>query len=566
VTPERQPEWVSDALVDLIVEAGIEHVAFNPGATFRGIHDSLANREGAPEIVLCTHEEIAVSLAHGYAKAAGRPMAVLVHDVVGLQHASMAIFNAWCDRVPILVLGGTGPTSTAKRRPWIDWIHNALVQGQQVRDYVKWDDQPQDAASIPMSFARAWRTAEAAPQGPVYLCLDCDVQEEPFTGPPWPPLADFASPSPPAPGADDVELIAGWLRASRLPLLVSDYAGNTSEGFHALVELAELAHAPVVDRGARLCFPSRHELNVTGLEEELLAEADAVIGIDVEDLAGFLGGRRPDRVADVTLRNLKQRGWSHDYEALPAADAVVTAAAEPTLRALVEALRAQPVPEDVLRVRRDLVGDRAVRARDDLWSAARSATAEGAVPHERVAAELWPLLDGEPFVLTMGRPRAPERRLWRFDRPRQHLGWHGGGGQGYGPGASIGAALALGDKALCIDLQPDGDLLYATGALWTAAHHRAPLLMVMLNNRQYGNTIEHSRLMAEARGRPLANAGVGHELRDPEVDFAALAQSFGVWSAGPITVPEDIGAAVAEAIAVVKSGRPALVEVITPGK
>jgi benzoylformate decarboxylase/acetolactate synthase-1/2/3 large subunit len=167
----------SDLVVDLLRAVGITHVALNPGATFRGLHDSLVNHgKGDPELILTLHEEIAVALAHGYAKARGAPMAAAVHDIVGLQHASMAIFNAFCDRAPILVLGATGPMDAARRRPWIDWIHTALVQGTQVRDYVKLDDQPASVAAIPEALLRCWRLARTEPQGPVYLCLDAGLQ------------------------------------------------------------------------------------------------------------------------------------------------------------------------------------------------------------------------------------------------------------------------------------------------------------------------------------------------------------------------------------------------------
>ena len=135
-----------------------------------------------------------MALAHGYAKARGAPMAAIVHDIVGLQHASMAIFNAFCDRAPVLVLGATGPMDATHRRPWIDWIHTALVQGTQVRDYVKLDDQPASVAALPEAFLRAWRVARTEPMGPVYLCLDAGLQEEALDRPPALPDPRASSP------------------------------------------------------------------------------------------------------------------------------------------------------------------------------------------------------------------------------------------------------------------------------------------------------------------------------------------------------------------------------------
>jgi len=162
----------SDLVVDLLKILGIEYVALNPGSSFRGIHDSLVNYESGrtpnPEMVLCCHEEIAVAVAHGYAKATGKIMPAIVHNVVGLQHASMAIYNAWCDHTPVMVMGGTGPMNTSKRRPWIDWIHTAQVQGNLVRDFVKWDDQPVGVEAFPSSMMRGYRIAMSDPGGPVW--------------------------------------------------------------------------------------------------------------------------------------------------------------------------------------------------------------------------------------------------------------------------------------------------------------------------------------------------------------------------------------------------------------
>ena len=221
----------SDLVVDLLRAVGIEHVALNPGATFRGLHDSLVNYgDRTPEHLLTTHEEIAVALAHGYAKAKGRPMAAVVHDIVGLQHASMAIFNAFCDRAPILVLGGGGPMDATRRRPWIDWIHTALVQGNQVRDYVKLDDQPASVSAIPEAILRAWRVARTEPQGPVYVCLDAALQEQPLDRPiPLPDAARFEPPAPPHADPRALEEAAQKLVDARAPVIVVEALGRRPE-------------------------------------------------------------------------------------------------------------------------------------------------------------------------------------------------------------------------------------------------------------------------------------------------------------------------------------------------
>jgi thiamine pyrophosphate-dependent acetolactate synthase large subunit-like protein len=555
----------SDLVVSLLEEAGVEYVAFNPGASFRGIHDSLVHTTGAPGIVLCLNEAVAVAVAHGYAKAAGRPMAVLLHDVVGLQNGSMAVYNAWCDRAPVLLVGGTGPMSKVERRPWIDWIHTALVQGEQVRDYVKWDDQPVDLASLPESFARAGLTAQAAPPGPVYLCIDAGLQEEAL--PPRgarTPLDAYAVPTSPVPAPAELGWLAAQLADATLPVLLTDYAGATQAGFAALRELAELLHAPVVDYGARFSFPTQHELAFAGLEDAL-ADADLLVAFDVEDLAGRLRDLPGARVVNVSPAHLRLRSWAHDYQQLAPVERHLSGSCETSLPALVDACRGHGPDAARLEERRRLLAGMRERRGEHWREHAAAAEAEDAIPPARLALELGRLLEGDRWTLVHGSLGGWERRLWPFERFGQHLGWHGGGGLGYGLGASIGAALALPPDVLALNVQPDGDLLYTPSALWTAARYRVPLLTVVHNNRQYQNTVEHAARIAAERGRGAAARYEGAGLRDPDVDFAALARSFGVWASGPVTNTDELESALTDARAVVASGRPALVDVLTTG-
>src|SRR5680860_91023 len=258
------PMYGSDVVVAMLQEMDIEYAAFNPGASFRGLHDSLVHyeRDSGIEIIQCCHEEISVALAHGYAKAAGKPMAAILHDVVGLQHASMAIFNAWCDRVPILLLGGTGPMDAARRRPTIDWVHSALVQGNQIRDYVKWDDQPYSVASVPTSLLLGYRTAVTPPQGPVCVCFDVDIQEDEVEERiALLNLDAYALPSSPAPEPGALESTARELCDAKFTLVVSDYVGRDSAAVDSLRTLAEMLSMPVVDAGQwhrSIIFPNTH--------------------------------------------------------------------------------------------------------------------------------------------------------------------------------------------------------------------------------------------------------------------------------------------------------------------
>lgn len=579
-------EYGSDVAVDVLAELGVEYAAFNPGASFRGLHDSLVNH--SPDrvgIIECTHEEISVAIAHGYAKAAGKPMACVVHDVVGLQHAAMAVFNAWCDRVPVLVLGATGPTDASRRRPWIDWIHTANVQATQVRDYTKWDDQPASIDALPESLVRAHRLATAAPQGPVYVCLDVDVQEAPVPAGFARTVDRCAEPTRLAPDPEAVRRLADWLLAAESPVVVADRVGRRESALRKLVDLAEVLAVPVLDQErtynkAALNFPTQHELNVSGAMDETLGESDLVLGLDTKDLFGTLhaGPTGPEakartgadtRVVLVSVDHVSARGWSTDYQQLVPADLHIAAEVEPFLDAVLPLVRGAverggALGERITR-RRRRIADRsaAMRAR---WRAQADAAAPGPgrLARAHVAQVLDKLTSGHDRVVANGTLGNWVHRLWSLEHAHQYCGESGGAGLGYGMGAALGVALAnRGTDRLVIDLQSDGDAVATPGALWTAAHHRLPVLFVMDNDRLYNNSVQHARRIAVARGRPVERSTVGLALDDPPVDFAGLARASGVYAEGPVSDLDALEASLARALDVVAGGRPALVDVLT---
>ncbi len=571
----------SDLIVDVLRALEIDYAALNPGATFRGLHDSLVNYGGntRPEIIQCCHEEIAVAVAHGYAKAAGKPMAAILHNVVGLQHASMAIFNAWCDRVPILLLGGTGPMAAEQRRPWIDWIHTALVQGQAVRDYVKWDDQPASLAALPEAILRGYRIAMTEPKGPVYLCFDAALQEMPLSEKiPVPGVSRYAPPSPLQADAAALDRAATLLRDAQLPVIVAEYLGRTPAAVASLVRLAELLAAPVIDLFAhgRFNFPSTHPLDLTGAERDLLASADVVLALDVQDLHGALARtdrltrlsepivRESAQVIHITLADLAVRSWVTSYQRLTPVDVPILADTAVALPALIARLASLAAPDPARTSRFE-----ELRAKHDASRQAARARCEESrddrpIAPSWLAAEVWEVLRREDWVLANGTLDGWARSLWEWTRPDQYLGYSGGAGLGYSAGASIGAALAQrGTGKLCVDLQPDGDLLYTPSAVWTAVHHRIPLLFVVCNNRSYFNDEDHQAVIARARGRPVENRVIGIRIEDPPVDFAGLARAFGAHGEGPVEDPALIAPALRRALRAVKEEqRPALVDVV----
>ncbi|MFQ5826806.1 MAG: thiamine pyrophosphate-binding protein, partial [Dehalococcoidia bacterium] len=334
------PVYGSDIIVDLMKALGIEYVAMNPGATFRGIHDSIVNHGGNahPEIIECLHEEIAVAMAHGYAKATGKPMVAITHDIVGLQHASMAIFNAWCDRVPLLILGGTGPMDTSKRRPWIDWIHTALVQGNLVRDFVKWDDQPTTMTSAVESLLRAWAVAQTEPKGPVYICFDVELQEgELPQGFPLPDVGRYPVPSTIYPDPSLLEQAANWMVEADFPVIIADRMGRDGDAVGTLTELAEMLSIPVLDGGDHFNFANTHPLDLTGAEADVLSRADLVLALEVDDLFGALHKvdmhqrqfvptlSEKARIVHISLKDQLIRSWATDYQRLQAVDLSIAA-------------------------------------------------------------------------------------------------------------------------------------------------------------------------------------------------------------------------------------------------
>lgn len=565
-------KYGSDLIVDAMLRYGIEYAALNPGSSFRGLHDSLVNYgRNRPEIIECPHEEIAVAIAHGYAKTTGRPMAAIVHDVVGLLHGSMAIYYAYLDRAPVLVLGATGPMEMARRRPHIDWIHTAVAQGGAVRDYTKWDYQPFGDADVVESFARAYRVALTDPQGPVYLCYDAAWQEDPLASEPEIPAPERIMPTRLHPDPAALDTLAGWLLEAEMPVFIAELAGRRPENAGLLVQLAEELGAAVVDTGERFNFPSDHPLNLTG-GQGVIEGADLVVGLDVRDLSGEVADvdrvRRSTssrlapgcRLVEIGYGDVAIRSWSQEFQRLQPVDLSILGDSGLALAGLVERCRGRARRR---AERSQRIADRHRELREE-WAAQASAAADRSpIATAHLASAIWREIRESDWVLTANTLRDWTRRLWDFDGPGRHPG--NSLGTATQIGISLGVALAhRGSGRLVVDIQPDGDLLFDPGALWVASHHRIPMLVVMYNNRAYYNDWEHQILIARQRGRDEEMAYVGQELADPAPDFAMLARSFGWHAEGPVESPKDLAPALARARrAVLEEGKPALVDVIT---
>jgi len=581
-TEKPRAEWGSDVIVDVMKAFEFEYISINPGATFRGLHDSLVNYGGnhAPEIILCNHEEIAVALAHGYARAKGKPMAAAVHNVVGLQHASMAIYNAWADRLPVIVLGGTGPMDSANRRPWIDWVHTANVQGNLVRDFCKWDDQPASVEAVPDSFIRAYRLATTDPMGPVYICYDGDVQEKQLDGEIPVSLDRYPAPLPLQAPEEGFEKTIRMILAAKRPVLIADWVGRREAGFKALGELAEMLGAPVLDQLGRFNFPVQHPLNLTGQADKVIPQADLILALDVPDLEGATTKRAQERgnrratpllsanakIVNVALDDLLVRAWATDFNKLREADLMILADTSVFLPELARRLKAEKKLADLkgaIDARRAEWGKIYEGKKAALEKELKAKWDEKPISMTRIYAEMNEALKGEDWVLTNGSSQGKENFYLPATKFNQILGKYKGGGLGYGMPASLGAALAhKGSGKFCVNIQPDGDLLFTVSSLWTAVHHQIPLLSIVCSNRSYFNDEEHQERVAIARNRPVENKTIGIRIEDPNVDFGAMARTYGCWGAGPITEPKDLIKTLREAVKVVKEGKPALVDVV----
>lgn len=547
----------SDAIAETLRSLDVPYIALNPGASYRGLHDSLVNHLGnvRPQMLLCLHEEHAVAIGQGWAKVTGTPMLVAVHSNVGLFHATMAIFNAWCDRMPVIVLGATGPVDAAKRRPWIEWIHTAQDQGAIVRPYVKWDAQPASPAAAREAILRGAWLSKTAPHGPVYINLDAGMQEEPLAAP-LPDIDPNRFMPPVAAGASEMQIDAllDLLKTAKTPLFLIGRVSRNVEEWHQRVALAEAFGARVVtDLKVGAAFPTDHPLHVASpgvfpLPEalEALEKADLIVSFDWVDLAGALrmasGGAPAGKVVQISLDHVLHNGWSADHQGLPPVDMFVAAQPGDVVAGLVRRL---PVAEP-----------QALPA-----TAVPQAKTNGPVAVPDMATVLRGVV-GDREVSLLHLPLSWDGASWPFRHPLDFLGSDGGGGIGGGPGIAVGAALALrGTGRLPIAICGDGDFLMGVTALWTATHYKIPLLIVVANNQSFFNDEVHQEKVARMRDRPVENKWIGMRMADPEIDIAGMALAQGAAGFGPVSSMEELDDTFRQAIDIVDAGGVAVIDV-----
>jgi acetolactate synthase-1/2/3 large subunit len=573
----------SDFMVDVIKYLGIEYVCSVAGSSFRGLHESVINYGGNrnPEFISCCHEESSVAMGHGYAKVEGKPLCIFAHGTVGLQHASMAIYNAYCDRVPVYLIIANVIDATKRDSAYGEWPHSVQDAAAMVRDYTKWDDLPISLPHFAESAVRAYKIAMTPPMGPVLLVADSELQENPIPEGTSQAIPKLALSTPPAGDSGAVAEAARLLVQAENPVFVVDRAARTQAGIDHLVELAELLQAPVVDQAGRMNFPTRHPLNQTSRRGAVIANSDLIVGLEAPDLWSAVNSfhdqvhrtSRPitksgAKIISISTGDLNIKANYQNFFRYTGVDLSMAADAEATLPSLIEETKRQ-ITADRKRAFQDRGAKLATahqKALDEARAEAMYAWDASPVSTARLCSEVWAQIKDEDWSLVSILRHFSwwPLRLWPFEKHYQYIGTQGGGGIGYNAPASIGAALANRKHGrLSVSIQDDGDLLFAPAVLWTAAHHRIPILSVMHNNRAYHEEMMHVQRMANRHNRGIDRARIGTAFEDPNMDFAKLAQSMGVYAEGPITDPKDLAPALKRAIAVVKRGEPALLDVVT---
>jgi len=577
--PVNQTSSGGDFMTDVLNSLDIDYLVINCASSYRGLHEAVINHGGnKPEMITCVHEDIAVHMAQGYAKIAGKPLAMACHGVVGLQHASMAIYNAWCDRVPVVVFGGN-IMEADKRAPGAEWAHSGVDIGQLVREFTKWDDQPASLQHFAESTVRAYKIATTPPMGPVFIAIDGEMQENPIPDRASLRIPKFSPVISPQGDSGAIAEAAKLLAGAQNPLIICDRMARTPAGIANLVELAETLQCGVIDNAGRMNFPSRHPLNQS-FRRSLIGQADVILAIEMNDLWGTLTHfsdrierqSRPaykpgTKIITLGVRDLFLKSNYQDFGRWQDIDLDIAGDGESSLPALTEAVKRQI--DEGRKAAYEARGKKLATAHFAMVEQAKTDATIGwdasPITTARMCAEVYNQIKDEDWSLVGTAIRLSwMHKLWDIKKPHQWNGLSGGGGVGYNLPASLGAALANKKHSrFTVAFGGDGDFMFNPGTLWTAAHHKIPMLYIVHNNRAYHQEYMFLVAMAARHGRGVDKMDIGTTIKDPNVDYATIARGMGVYGEGPITDPRDLGPALARAIAVVKTGETAVVDVVT---
>ncbi|HEX4276673.1 MAG TPA: thiamine pyrophosphate-binding protein [Bryobacteraceae bacterium] len=562
----------SDLMVQVIKDLGVEYAIANPGSSFEGFQESVINYGNPPnkmpEWITALHEESAVTMAHGYAKAEGKPALAVLHGTIGIQHGAMSIYQAYYDKVPVLMLAGNDA----------DFIpaHTAHDMAGMVRSYTKWDNEPKTVADALVAIQRAYNEAITPPMGPTLVVLSSEIQKENV---PNLQLPSYKPPTYVTIDSSHARDIAKGLLAARNPRIAVGRL-RTPDGVKHSIELAELVGASTSTAATNgpMSFPQRHPLCGPGADTTY----DYTLGLETPGAQTSITGPTLTKIAatrdstDIGFGGIAPgvgtrgggRGAGRGNAGAPPLDAD----AEASLPLIIEQVKQQITPEQKTRIQERAAKHatanheahiaaltQAVDAKRAGWNGSPISTA-------RIYAELWPLIKNEDwcFASPSSFSGGHNNQLWDHNKPYSYLGGQGAGGMGYGAPASVGAALAAKARGrFVVNIQTDGDLNYAPGVLWTAVHHKLPLLSVMHNNRAWHQEYMFVEYMAGVRGRGEDRAEIGNTLRDPYIDYTKMAAGYGMAGEGPISDPTKLAAALKRGVASAKRGEPYMIDAIT---
>jgi thiamine pyrophosphate-dependent acetolactate synthase large subunit-like protein len=552
--------WGSDVAADMLRRIGVRYVTHNPGSSFRGLHDSLVNMLGNddPTMLLCLNENQVISVAHGYGKVTGEPMACILHANVGLLNGAMGIFNAWADRVPVYIVGAGGPADAERRVPWINWLHTSRDQASYVRGITKWDDEPRSVGALIEAMYRANIIARTAPKGPVYICLDAALQEDALSEKvDLPSATRFLPADAPVPSPESLERAADLLISAKQPVLLMGRVSRNRADWDNRIRLAELLGAGVItDLKAAAAFPTDHPLHRsigyhfrTAIDH--VKSADVIMALDWIDLGSAMkmlpAGER--QIVSASVDSYVHNAINMDCYGLSPCDLPFQVEPDILVRYLL------PVIEKKL----------AGQSRSPLGAPLKSVARPAPIPGEAKLEDIgWALQDARSrYKITLMRtPLGTSPDVCHFTDPMDYLGNDGGAGVGSGPGNTIGCALGLlGSDRVAVGVIGDSDFIQGSTALWTAAHYGIAALLIVSNNRSHLNDELIQMRVAKQRGRQPANAWIGQRIEDPDVDIRKIAEGYGAEVIGPVKTTEALGTAIEKGLALVTSGRICVVDV-----
>lgn len=560
----------SDYMVDVLKSLNLDYIAVNPGSAFDGLHESIINygKNTKPEMLTCLHEEHAAAMAHGYAKAAGKPMMIALHGTVGLLHASFGVFQAWCDRVPMIVFVGhnRNPTSVVNRP------HSAQDMGAIARDYTKWDDEATNLDRFGEAAMMAYTIGRTPPMGPTLLVVDQALQNSRIPDRSRLRVPSLVMPTPPQGDSNAVKEAARLLVNAERPLIMPGKLARTPKGWDLMVELAEVLQSPVFvgTYGSWQDFPNRHKLNGRGGASY---RPDVVLGLELADITTTARTTRTNggKTISISAEYLSLGKNIHDFGNYSEVDLAIAADGEATLPSLIEEIRRLITPEKrrAFDARGVQVAEAHRAERVRLVEQARFGWDGSPISIQRMVSELGAQMKNDDWSIGSGHQFTGDwqRVLLNFDKHHRYSGDCGGFGIGYDSQAAVGVALAnKGTGRLTVAIVGDGDLNFGPQVLWTAAHHKIPLLFLVHNNRGYQAEVMIVQRMCAQRGRGTDRAHIGTTIDNPDVNYKQIAQGYGVYAEGPVTNPNDLAPALQRALARVRAGEPALVDVVSQAR